>query len=1509
MTNINVVSRIAIGADTCDATTPTKIPVGTLGSPITTVIMGDSATATDSPSDCGLTTSWWESITLNSCANLVIDFCGTSPRIPSNYIQIYDGCDPVNVCGNVIVWDGVVGPHRAQCPGEPDPGNITMPFDGVPAGTYYYPIIANGAGGNVPGPYIMNVTAEECTGACCNPVAGTCVEDVTVGNCSAPGEEWSLSQSCDDACFGACCTATAGTCVEGVTQPTCAAPGEEWTEGGRCCEIECRDPAGPEFDAQGVSMMSNVPLSSFATNPAWANEVWGYTSPSGREYAIMGLECAFAIIEVTDPFAPNIIIEIPGSCSVWRDTAIHGQFAYGVADAVGDGMYIMDLTNIDAGVVNWTVQNLPMGGEFFERAHNAIVNPDSGYLYLGIPNNLGGEGLAVFDTFTNPAVPAYVGQWTDGLDFVRCHDMQIITYTTAPYAGQEIAFCFGEGNGLYIADVTNKAAMVTLGSLFYPNTTYAHQGWIDDDRQYVYLGDELDERDNPNVSNTTTYVINVSDLSNPTLETEIVNQWCSIDHNLHVKGSNVYASNYTSGLRIYNVSDVNNIYEVGYFDSHPESNATTFDGTWGNYPFLPSGNILLSDRARGLFVLDARAATGGACCDTVTSICTDGVQEEDCVGVFTKGGNCQDAGCNPCPAQPSDLVTGFFSDLECDVCGPAPQLVADNFELGAGEQLDILRFWGGYDLKAPLALDRFTIAFYEDAAGVPGTLVNLRSGIEADFRFQTGNTVSGRDEYEYFLNLRANKLIGPGRFWVEIFADSTGDANTWAWNTAAPDPVHGIPGAAASPTFPEPPWFGVPFDFAFEIQCKPSVFPKFSQLPKGNGEDIPSDIDWTDEAPNVVAADDWVSDGRPVTAVRWWGSQIPPKGFVDTSGPLTTHPNAGVGGADVSMLQNNSLGMALLGHAFQSAVRNSDDFTITDPGGTVVNQITVFGYQTGAPTAPTTFTSATLRIWDGPPDDGGSSVVFGDTTTNRLISANWSGIYRSSETLGVGSTDRPIMALKINAGVNLAPGTYWADWATTGSGAFSGPFAPPVTILGLATTGNAKQFDAGAWSDVIDTDGTNTPQGFPMIVDHLTSDVQPDGWFISFHEPVEPGTPPDTPLGLFFCDVLDVNQSVTGLPACDAHPVREYFVGLDKCCLVHQRPDSRTGHIPAVKGQFLEEACGHYTLDIQAVVGHKFVPDLASALPLNACIEVPTSKFADGDYWGWHTTDNERGRFPALDTQITMAGPDWLYGPWNPVVPACSQPNMAFQLLTWEPVPTLPDEDDDGIPDACECPPSAKPISTLADTGFGIGNRTLVIETDPIDAGSTQAIRVVFTDLKPPYDIWNGEELWVQNPSLRCENSGEAFPPCTGPSFWAAPLGCAPFYADWSTFGPIHAHHEGVIPASLYTVDVIDAACLLSDPLSFSPPLDVATSKYGDCCGSFTAGAYPPPQGSTDIVIDVIAVLAKFSNALGAPINSRADLEPANIDWRVNITDVLQALKGFSALPYPFTPSVGDPCP
>ena len=76
-----------------------------------------------------------------------------------------------------------------------------------------------------------------------------------------------------------------------------------------------------------------------------------------------------------------------------------------------------------------------------------------------------------------------------------------------------------------------------------------------------------------------------------------------MDHNLYVKGDKVYASNYMSGLRMSTIRDNGQLEPYAYFDVRPDSDTATFYGTWSNYPYFPSGNIAVSCRSVGLFML------------------------------------------------------------------------------------------------------------------------------------------------------------------------------------------------------------------------------------------------------------------------------------------------------------------------------------------------------------------------------------------------------------------------------------------------------------------------------------------------------------------------------------------------------------------------------------------------------------------------------------------------------------------------------------------------------------------------------------------------------------------------------------------------------------------------------------------------------------------------------------------------------------------------------------------
>ena len=209
-----------------------------------------------------------------------------------------------------------------------------------------------------------------------------------------------------------------------------------------------------------------------------------------------------------------------------------------------------------------------------------------------------------------------------------------------------------------------------------------------------------------------------------------------------------------------------------------------------------------------------------------------------------------------------------------------------------------------------------------------------------------------------------------------------------------------------------------------------------------------------------------------------------PAAILYDNGPLTTHPGGGGDGANASAVQT-ALGLGAFGfsHSISSGFRVADDFTVP-AGGWTISTITFYAYQTGS-TTTTTINNANLRIWNGPPGQAGSSVVFGDTTTNRLAGSSWSSIYRVLDT-GLSDTNRPVMADVVTVNTTLPAGAYWLDWQTGGT-LSSGPWAPPVTILGQTGKpgANALQYTStsGTWAAVVDSGTAQAPQDFPFVIE------------------------------------------------------------------------------------------------------------------------------------------------------------------------------------------------------------------------------------------------------------------------------------------------------------------------------------------------------------------------------------------------------------------------------------------
>ncbi len=126
---------------------------------------------------------------------------------------------------------------------------------------------------------------------------------------------------------------------------------------------------------------------------------------------------------------------------------------------------------------------------------------------------------------------------------------------------------------------------------------------MDDSGDNIVFTDETHDRGVKTVSVSDLGNIHVRDIFRSALLRP--GDTASIAHNPIIKGDRIYLSYYHDGIQIWDMSNPDSVYRLGYYDTEP--NNTTYSGykgAWGVYPLLPSGIILGSDVVNGLFILE-----------------------------------------------------------------------------------------------------------------------------------------------------------------------------------------------------------------------------------------------------------------------------------------------------------------------------------------------------------------------------------------------------------------------------------------------------------------------------------------------------------------------------------------------------------------------------------------------------------------------------------------------------------------------------------------------------------------------------------------------------------------------------------------------------------------------------------------------------------------------------------------------------------------------------------------
>ena len=135
-----------------------------------------------------------------------------------------------------------------------------------------------------------------------------------------------------------------------------------------------------------------------------------------REFAVIGLQNAAAIVDITDPYNPFEIDRIEGSTSIWRDLKYWNRHVY-IGTEADDGIKVVSVDDPDNPILVNTITDV-------DNSHNIHVDSD-GYLYI--------VGADINDiwiySLLDPGNPELVGTWNlqngETSSQGYCHDIEV----------------------------------------------------------------------------------------------------------------------------------------------------------------------------------------------------------------------------------------------------------------------------------------------------------------------------------------------------------------------------------------------------------------------------------------------------------------------------------------------------------------------------------------------------------------------------------------------------------------------------------------------------------------------------------------------------------------------------------------------------------------------------------------------------------------------------------------------------------------------------------------------------------------------------------------------------------------------------------------------------------------------------------------------------------------------------------------------------------------------------
>jgi choice-of-anchor B domain-containing protein len=350
------------------------------------------------------------------------------------------------------------------------------------------------------------------------------------------------------------------------------------------------------YSASNFTLISLIdPELTFNPDSQKYSGCWGwYQATKNKEYAVVCSHRGTYWIDVTVAATPSVSAYRAGRKSgcTWREAKSYRNYLYVISDDFGNNsLQIFDMQYLPD-----SVHKVYDGQTLFARGHTLWVDGDK--LYIGSAT-LGSNfsSMSVY-SLANPISPVLLRKLDQDYPAINhVHDMYVRHDTVYASCGYQ---------GLHIYKLTASNTFTLLGSLTnYPFSGYNHSSALTPNGQHLVFMDEVP-------AGLPIKVANVTNLANVQV-LAVMNQFSlTTPHNPFMANNNYcFASSYQDGLQLFNISNPSVPFLAGYFDTHPQSGGNNntylpnddYNGQWGAYPYLPSGNILALDRLNGAFML------------------------------------------------------------------------------------------------------------------------------------------------------------------------------------------------------------------------------------------------------------------------------------------------------------------------------------------------------------------------------------------------------------------------------------------------------------------------------------------------------------------------------------------------------------------------------------------------------------------------------------------------------------------------------------------------------------------------------------------------------------------------------------------------------------------------------------------------------------------------------------------------------------------------------------------